>query len=64
MTQTQTTYEVCTELGAIASTFATPSMAQIYADIECSRRGPLIVREITTHTEVRDLYRADPEVMQ
>lgn len=64
MTSTQTTYAVCTERGAIASTFATPTLAEIYADTECSRRGPLVVREIVTHTETRDLYRADPEAVQ
>lgn len=64
MTSTQTTYIVCTERGAIASTFATPTLAEIYADTQCGRRGPMIVREVVTHTETRDLYRADPEGMQ
>jgi hypothetical protein len=64
MTSTQTTYAVCTAMGAIASTFATPTLAEIYADTQCGRRGPLIVREIITHTETRDLYRADPEATQ
>lgn len=61
MTQHQTTYVVCTDKGAIASTFATPTLAEIYADTECGRRGALIVREIITHTETRDLYRAEPD---
>lgn len=58
---TQTTYAVVTDVGAIASTFATPTLAEIYADTECARRGPLTVREIITHVETRDLYRADPD---
>jgi hypothetical protein len=58
---TQTTYAVVTDVGAIASTFANPTDAEIYADTECARRGRLTVQEITTRIEVRDLYRADPD---
>lgn len=58
------TYEVVTDRGAVASTFATPVLAEVYADSECARRGPLTVREVVTITEFRDLHRADPEAMQ
>ena len=58
------TYEVVTDRGAIASTFATPTLAEVFADSECGRRGPLTVREVVTITEWRELHRADPEGMQ
>ena len=64
MTSTQITYAVVNDRGVIASTFDAPTPAEIYADCECARRGPLTVREIVTTVEVRDLHRADPEVMQ
>lgn len=57
----QVTYAVVTDAGVIASTFDAPTQAEIYADCECARRGPLTVQEIITTTEVRCLHRADPD---
>lgn len=58
------TYAVVTDMGAIARTFDEPTPAEIFADCECCRRGPLTVREIITTVEFRDLHRADPEAVQ